>query len=1207
MYLSRFSVLVLFSLLAGCGGGGGSDSGGTVTNPPVQPPSPPTPTEMIADAQAYSVTQLKTAATSLATSRYSGLRTMANMDSELARQVFTYLFNDVTTELPIIGEEDFVGQRDVSGNVNITFSCFFGGSAQYSGTLDVNLKGNLSVTYSNCKQPNNNVAVSGKAALTINEISENNADIIYYYDNLAWQLNGQQIRLNGYSELKSTFSPNSGQYQLNSIQHVLFTIGNEQLLLEADLALVDGFQNFSLELSGNLYVKDEGRIQFDLDDVAGFPPYFGEGTVNLLGNKAVAFEFENGYSEVKYVEDTNGDEQFDVGAYYINLDDLSYGTETKTLVALTLLSLPPNISSPYLEYTETLNTTTPVMVSEGYISDPDTALEDLDVSYRWYLNGEQIAEQFSNVLPAHIAVFGDELEVSMVVFDGATSVESYRTFITLQDAPAEIAITNLPSNIRPGDAVQFVASVSDPDVGELSTASSLISSPSGVSIDEDGLVTWNVPTEFLFNIQNYEFTFGIPHEDGSVTDITVIPVSVVSENSLPLARSGMEVPYRGKSMSVADFDGDGLNEILSTDNNKSVFLLEYRDGKYVQKWVYPYALVSSGQINQVVSVNLDNDQEHEILVLTSNGIELIDGLDKPASNLYSTDSYLHFIAVADVNNDGVPEIAVLQSDSDYQYDEKSLVVFSADQPESLLFETSVDSAEQLVFADVDEDVSLELVINNGLVYDATTWENQWFSGTAFGSSLVTAGDYNGDGIAEIIGADIWGNIAAYSAVNRSQLDSMDNFNTCTLHSDDINNDGEDEIIVGDCQWGNVTAYKLVNNSFSQIWQIDSQDHSATSLVSGDSDNDGNIELHWGSGTSHSGANMFVSVDVTPNSATLKGERQVQLDSYSNAGWAVVSQIEENAIFFIPSTENGYDGSRYLVMDEIGDFTLSDPISSNWDGSRSAVATDFNNDGMGDIFVPSTDTYDGALSALQLSDGSVHWQIDGDFNSTIGLIKAYDLNGDGFDDAIYSDSSEIKAIDIENQLVISTYTFDSAIHDFTPVRIGDTALVIVSAGERLFLLATNGSVFSEQAVISQTCIRMELINADSDADIELACIQDDQYQYSETPQSLVIFDLGVDEFTEVKRSAINSLSRITDFAVDPSKTANQDLFIVTSTGDMYDYQADFQIKKFNTDGHVIWSSPALIGTPSHQGLKVRLDESSNIEILFATSDMMYWIK
>ncbi|TMP22653.1 hypothetical protein CWB99_23890, partial [Pseudoalteromonas rubra] len=147
----------------------------------------------------------------------------------------------------------------------------------------------------------------------------------------------------------------------------------------------------------------------------------------------------------------------------------------------------------------------------------------------------------------------------------------------------------------------------------------------------------------------------------------------------------------------------------------------------------------------------------------------------------------------------------------------------------------------------------------------------------------------------------------------------------------LDNDADDELLVGDCQWGNIHAYDVAaDNTISELWSIDMVDHGSTSLTAGDSDNDGKLELLWGSGLSHSGADMLITADIDDATPTVRKDAiATQLDSYVPAGWSSLGQASDNAIFFVPRTNSGYDSSRVLTMDSTGYYGLSAPISSNW--------------------------------------------------------------------------------------------------------------------------------------------------------------------------------------------------------------------------------------------------------------------------------------
>jgi hypothetical protein len=69
------------------------------------------------------------------------------------------------------------------------------------------------------------------------------------------------------------------------------------------------------------------------------------------------------------------------------------------------------------EQHESLNATTPLRVFAGDYTDRDNTTEELQLSYKWYINGNIVENQSSNTLPPYMAVFGDKVEVSMLVSD----------------------------------------------------------------------------------------------------------------------------------------------------------------------------------------------------------------------------------------------------------------------------------------------------------------------------------------------------------------------------------------------------------------------------------------------------------------------------------------------------------------------------------------------------------------------------------------------------------------------------------------------------------------------------------------------------------------------------------------------------------------------------------------------------------------------
>jgi len=288
------------------------------------------------------------------------------------------------------------------------------------------------------------------------------------------------------------------------------------------------------------------------------------------------------------------------------------------------------------------------------------------------------------------------------------------------------------------------------------------------------------------------------------------------------------------------------------------------------------------------------------------------------------------------------------------------------------------------------------------------------------------------------------------------------------------------------------------------------------------------------------------------------------------------------------------------MDKLGNYDLSNEISTNWDRSSYAVTNDYNNDGFGDIFLPNTSLYEGSFAAMQLYDNSIQWQYAAsNSNSTIGLIKAKDINGDSFEDATFVDELTVRAVDVSNQVIIGNYTFDREIIDIVPLSLNNKASVVVATRDKLSLVISNGSVFSEQSSLEQSCYQIMLINFD---DYELLCLQE-----STVPRAKYLVFFEIENLNIVESSRSGLALNFKNIIVDPSKSQQQNLFGTVTVGHNARENTDsYTIKKLTTKGYVIWESPNLIGEATSHGLKARNLAELGLELMLSTNNMMYWI-
>ncbi|TKB00791.1 VCBS repeat-containing protein [Alteromonas portus] len=1184
--LGTFSIIVLS--LAACGGGG-SDSGGPVNGGSSSVSS----STIIKNAKDYDASRLNTAAKAIANAQYTGKTADAEVELELVQQTFNLLFNDAVMTLPELAEQDF--SDDVNGGtIKKTYACDQGGSVAYDGKLSSTLTGTIAMDYQNCWLYSNGVAITGSTAITIESVSDNAVKYSMYFDSLTWTNEGIPHTLSGVVSIDEGFNETNISYHADTSQHVAFTIGSEQYKLMGNYNISDSPTESVNHAEFDFYVGSKGKLTVEAEAPEYLWPYMYRGEVVVAGDKTATLLFENG--TIRYLEDTDNDGTYDVGTFIVDAYDLiTANLADRLLVAIADMSIPPTVYAPDFYVWDTVDTTTPITVSPGYYYDSDTDEEDLSVSFRWYLNGNLVEDVTGDTFPAYRAVFNDVVEVSMVVADSANTVESGRTSITLSDAPAQVAFENVPDSVSPGEYIEFRVMVSDPDLGDNQGVPTLVSAPSGATINEDGLISWQAPNNQLFKTQLYAFGFSTG-EDGA--EVVKTHVSVTNYEVQELARSGIEVPKMNNSMVVGDFDHDGDNEVLSTDSANRVFLLSYQNGIYNQTWMYPYKIEHGETVKQVLSTDFDNDDYPDILVISEHGVSVVTDTDETAKTLFTTDNFIHSAVLGDIDNDGDDELAYLYSSRDYG-DADNIVVVDLNSPETPLFTFTAEDTYEIALGNVDSDAQLELVTNSGLVYDLDSGENQWFLNSGFGSHHIAVADINGDGIDEIVGADSWSYIYVYSAQDKSQITSVENFNTCDISAGKLTDDSDPVLLVGDCQWGNVHAMKLSSNTLTSVFSVDMVDHGSTSLTLGDADNDGLNELLWGTGTSSSGEDLLVTADVTATSATIKTTATThQLDSFNAAGWADLYPGDERAVFFVPSTGSGYDGSKVLLMENTGNYITSEEVSSNWDNSSIAVTTDYNNDGAGDLFLPSAETYDGAFAAMRLNDFSIQYEITGGYSNDVSVIKAFDFNNDGFEDAVYADGRTLKAVDVNNQVMLATYTMPQYFRDFDIVAMNGNVYVALSQGDNITqLLKPTTSGFSIQASADISCARLAFINADSDAAAELAC-------YNNQNQSLVIFDVTDTSLTKTSDVSVSKV--IVDMVANPVTATEQTLLVTTAHDDDWSYYSASELSEMTVEGITIWKSPALIGPARSHSLHARKSAEGSLEVMMATSRVMYWL-
>ncbi|WP_125719574.1 FG-GAP repeat domain-containing protein [Pseudoalteromonas rubra] len=1209
--MSKFKVtpltIALTTILTGCGGGG-SDGDQTLTEQPKQEKAA---VSVLDDPSNTSIAELSRVTTALISDRYKGVTTPANLDNELLRKGLAHLFDDSTDgfsgmDMPYL--QDHVSN---DGSISGLSACPISGNVTYRGKVNENGNGAVLAKFSDCVMSDENEKVDGSMTIAVYMTSATTGEVAMLFNNFTSSNNEQKIKLTGSFITSSGYDTTIRENTTNIKQHLLVEVNGSYQIISELTVNDDGYNNNmdyheNLQIEGTLTFSNEGVFAFSGKDLYGYSPSFEGGELRFEGSdKIITLEFEN--TGTTYFEDSNKDGQYDLTT---NISDIKHFISGElsdlTLVPLNPLSLPPIVYSPNRNDDDEYFATSPIIVENGHYEDPDTPLHQLEVSFRWYLNGQLIEGQTTNTLPAGIAVFGDTLEVAMVVSDSDNTVVSPTLNLDLQDSPIQLTIEGLDDSITSGQTVSFTPIISDPDKPNDTLVTQLISAPEGTILSDNGVLTWTVPTNMLFTSQEFYFSFTTPGEDSEQNAIVTEKVRVTTNKALPIAHSGIEAPTEQRNFLIDDFDGDNKNEILTTDNNWRIMLVEQQNEETKQKWLYPYELPSGGKVVQIAAANTDEDSESEIFIVTEFGVSLINNLDNEAVTVFNSETKISAGAVQDIDGDGIVEIALLHGESQYSAYRESLSVFSLKDTTNMLFETAASNTRTVHFANLDDDSQLELVLSSGLIYDTKDWQSQSAIDTTFSKGLITTGDFNGDGVQELAGVSDELELHSLAAKSLLANHPLSDNGTCSITAANLDNDTDDELLVGDCQWGNIRAYDVTaDNSISEIWSIDMVDYGSTSLTVGDSDNDGKMELLWGTGgINRFNSKLLVTADIDATTPTVRKDMIApQLDSYVPAGWSSLKQESDNAIFFVPGTNSGSGGSRVLTTVTNGSYRLSAPTSSNWNYHSSAHVADFYQNGVAQLLIPITEAHSANLAVMDIRTEAVSYQLNTDSDATIKRVTAADANGDNIPDAIYSTSQSVKFVDVYNEALIGNYsTSEDSMSDFS-VHYGET-LTLAVAEDRLKLLQSSINGFEQLSAVEQSCSHIEFFNYDQDPEQELLCLKVSEQDNEEYATAIYIYEIVNNVLQLVHQRDLTK--QVKEIVVSPTRTSSQELILVTQIGKDWDSEVSSQLIYTDSRGYPLWASPMFPGTVSGNAIKARQDSNGKLNLLLSTSEAMYQI-
>ncbi len=1200
--------------LTACGGGGG----GSATPPPSNntgTPSQPTASDrdVINNGLNRSQTELERAAKGLVDSSYTGSQSPSTMSLSNVLQQYDMLIGNMqinTVDIALENALDF----EIGSATSFSSVCNYGGNMVIATKLNSDAEGNITIKFNRC-QANLDIIISGQMTVVITENTNSFISMSAYFSDIAVNYFDELVTMNGFIDTRfPTYGVTSTASETQTMYLHFARAGEPDMWLDSS-ATMSGNTQFGLMYSGNgrLYVADAGYVDFNYSNFADLSPYSTLGSVTFTGSQKARFTHEmasNGQNVIRLEFDENNDGTYDRGTYFSSPNALIEADPTTfVLVPVTDMSIPPSPYYPnFVNYSATTETPIQVYSNGGLASDPDTPENELTFSFRWYLNGQELTEYTGDTLPAGIAVYGDTVAVSIVASDGGTPIVGPQSSIALSDTPPQIRFSDAPTTASLGETVMFSVSLIDPDLGNSETIPVQLSGPEGAAIGENGVIEWTVPASQLFPTQFYTFTVTAPDSSEVEGEFThSIAVNSTTANLATLAKFSLS--QDSSLHAKGDFDGDGQVELAISSSNGLINIFKYQNGDFTLAWhtAFNYGVQD---VRRIYAADIDEDGADEIIVASSNKIVILNAFQH-IDAIVNTIDYSDYEnrLLADINNDGVPEIFYVEDDYSASSYRGNLVMAYLSSPDNTQIIGSVTERVNMIkVGNVDNDSALELVTNTGTIIDLATMSNQWMSSVPFGDSLLELVDVDNDGVKEIIGNDRSLSLYLYSATAQTQNQLDFNEGYCDLIVANVTNDERPELLMSPC-YGNtpVIGVDLANGNLETVWEYTppgEQFENVYFMALDDFDGDNADELIVSISDRYSAPKSFYSLDITSGNNELRQYNNfVEFESINALGWHSADGVNDSPVFALAT--NDYELNRQFTWWDINNQTVNSPrfSSSSFQDVHHSLA-DINGDGVSEILL-GANGYDSGMVAKQITDAAdlYSYQSSGFFSPT--GTRVVDFDQDGQLEYLALHDNVMALYEVMESSPIATRTLSTYVNDWLIDDAGTISYVYVSQFNRISVLTQNTNAFAELSFLDVNCRRIFLLNDDTDHQAELGCVEDSYGDDS----TINIYDNDGGTLT-LKRQMTLPITGIDEVIADPTNTNEQSFLVYFTVNDQsssYNSPATRSIGYISRDGKLIWRSAGLLNATQDANLRAKQNASGKLELIFNTFTIGYWVK
>jgi hypothetical protein len=1233
-----FSIFVL----AACGGGGTDAPSASDVPNNLQPPPPPVVDNnppltgnagTLSRIQTENKASLNQAAIALANQRYTGGQADAVLDIEKTQRVYADFYVDKNLQAPLVVTSHMFVSLRFPGEYNSSHQCSSNRATTnrvtYIGELDRDANGRMRIDFEDCTTSFNGPQLDGTAYAIIEGkdfYSIRERELLTYYDNLRWTLGDKSYFISGYSHQRRVGSDteldSTHRYEVD----YYLTFSNDQHSILVDTTLMtdpiteNALTSFTMsgETNGVALYSDIGQVTITQSESSAYDNF------TFLG--ANRTKISQGPGNIKYEESDNNGTIFVRGAYFENDQTFVMAqTPQAQVYPIDILSFPPRASTPQIVQTATRYSNQAIEASPGSYSDIDTPRESLSISYRWYVNGDLINDIVGAVFPPNTATVGDTVSVAMVVMDNINTVESQTQEVIIEPQPLALSDASIPSSASLGDEISFVPLLFDPDgVAPQENLTHLISGPIGASIDSDGVVTWQVPTKQFFGEQTYRFTFAENNADASVNssenpqNLYTADITVHTNTINTIVTSSVTIDSIDTNVARGDFIGDGTDQFAAQQFNGLTVNTKQND-EFVEDWVYPYTLFATGNPLSIFAVDVDDDEAHEILSVSSRGASILHDLTGQLRSI--TDTGIGRIQAAIVLNADAKKQAELVLLTQESHNEFSLNVIALDGTYDILHTIAlgdIDTRSGIELANVDSDDELEIILRQHTYVNISDWSVHSLGEEVVGDNLysVASGDFFGSNtqlFAVLHSTDTGDYLSLFESethqlIHQANLSNYAVGQGCELKAINIDNDDQMELFIRGCQNGLVSILKYINGAFTSV--LDSQ----LFLKSIDDiyfDKDGTenpVQVTYLRNFLSSGlaSGVIEGAQVVEESITFSSE----LENMETLGWLTDSAGLRQVGFM---TELNHFYMQLGVINEDRSVIVEETNNLRFRSVQDISIGDFNNDNLLDIFTQLSDPPNQFSAVLDFPGSDTQWQRQheqGTFEGSLGLVL--DANTDGYDDYLTgTNRPSDNFLDYWSILTLYDVQHDELIGSLTMAERGFIkGLNYLERNNNLNVVVHQQSGILLIEIIDGQLI--ELFSVDVRCDL-LAQVYSEQHSLvcvrNSLSEATVVeyFDISPTGF--VHRPGFSLAHEIKAIAADPSRDELQDLFILRKDQEsVFDsvYKSESLLEKVDSSGNVIWRSPLIKGVIQPTELMTE-NTANGLEILFNAYDYIYWLK